>query len=147
MKGILAGLLVLAPVIFALANETRYAIPKGNEMSVYENRIRKVYEQPVFTVGVDERVRVLEVAGDRVRVEGRSGRSGWADRSALAFTSGKTLGFEGTLVEGFSDKILTAIIIDVGKPGWESIKLDRSFADALRENIDREEVERVVAGK
>jgi hypothetical protein len=50
--------------------------------------------------------------------------------------------FDDAEVIGYLDNPTPVYIIDADNPNADPIKLDRSFADALRENVDRETIER-----
>ncbi len=56
----------------------------------------------------------------------------------------KTFSFENTDVLGYLDNPTPVYIIDVDDPNAEKITLDRSFKDALRDNVDKFTLEREV---
>ena len=74
-----------------------------------------------------------------------SGKRGWVDKgSVVAVGKSKTFVFDNADVIGYLDNPTPVYIIDADDPNANPITLDRSFKDALRENVDRETVERQV---
>ena len=74
-----------------------------------------------------------------------SGETGWIEKRLVVTTSkSKTFVFDDAEVIGYLDNPTPVYIIDADNPNADPIKLDRSFADALRENVDKETVERQV---
>jgi hypothetical protein len=56
----------------------------------------------------------------------------------------KTFVFDNAEVVGYLDNPTPVYILDSDDPNAERIYLDRSFKDALRDNVDKETVERQV---
>jgi hypothetical protein len=56
----------------------------------------------------------------------------------------KSMAFEAQKVEGYMDTPSMISIIDADGPDAEPITLNRSFKDALKENTDKETLERQV---
>jgi hypothetical protein len=77
----------------------------------------------------------------KVRVQGQTG---WIEkRMAVASAKGsKSYTFDDAEVIGYLDNPTPVYIIDADDKESEHIKLDRSFAEALRENVDEETIER-----
>lgn len=55
-----------------------------------------------------------------------------------AIKPNKTIRFDGTDVYGYLDNPSASFIVDADDPEAEPIYLDRSFRDALRDNMDKE---------
>ncbi|MDR2692673.1 MAG: hypothetical protein LBB74_00455 [Chitinispirillales bacterium] len=73
----------------------------------------------------------------------KSERAGVGEKSAVS----KTMSFNATEVQGYIDTQSPVAIIDIDAAEQEPIVLNRSFKDALKENVDRESLERVSFGK
>jgi hypothetical protein len=132
--------MVLSSVVSA--QKAKFVQPTKGNVGVYENQIRKPYEQAVLTVGVEDRLQVLEQARNHYKVKTPGGQVGWVEKRLVATTSGKQFLFDDAEVIGYLDNPTPVYIIDADAKDATPIKLDRSFAEALRENVDRETVER-----
>jgi hypothetical protein len=98
-----------------------------------------------MTVGLNDRLTVVGKSKQNLKVKLASGEIGWVDqKSVIASGKAKTFVFDDAEVIGYLDNPTPVYIIDADNPNADPIKLDRSFADALRENVDRETVERQV---
>lgn len=138
-----AALFVTAGALGA-AEAQKYVSAKKSDTGVFENEVRKLYEQPAFKVGPDERLSVLKETKNAYHVE-LNGQRGWVDKqTVVAVGKSKTFVFDNADVIGYLDNPTPVYIIDADDPNANPITLDRSFKDALRENIDRETVERQV---
>jgi hypothetical protein len=135
---------LLLPYV-AFAQKQEYAIPLQKDVPVYQNQIRRIFEKPAFTAGNESRLLVIENGSSAVRVEDREGRVGWVEKRLVRMVGeSRTLKFEAKTVEPYPE--LRDPIVVVGDPfSQESpVELNRSFADAMRENVDRETIERQV---
>ena len=141
------GILVLSAMLLAAgaaqaARADKYVSPKKEGIGVYENEVRKLYEQPLVKVGSADRLLVLEETRNAYRVDA-NGTKGWVDKSQVVATGkSKTFVFDNAEVVGYLDNPTPVYIIDADDPNANPITLDRSFKDALRENVDRETLER-----
>ena len=139
-------------VIFALSATTallfaadRFVTPKKDGTGVYKNRTRKVYEEPILTVGTTDRLVVVNKRGKFYQVRTPGGQTGWIeDRHVVTTGKSKTFVFDNADVIGYLDNPTPVYIIDTDDPNADPINLDRSFKDALRENVDKETVERQI---
>jgi hypothetical protein len=123
----------------------KYVQPKENNVGVYKNRIRQVYEQPLFKVGTTDRLLILDTKGDHYRVQSVDGGNGWLEkRLVVSIGKSKTFIFDKAEVVGYLDNPTPVYILDSDDPNAERIYLDRSFKDALRDNTDKETTERRV---
>jgi hypothetical protein len=93
-------------------------------------------------VGVEDRLQVLEQDRNHYKVKSPDGQVGWVEKRLVATASGKQFMFDDAEVIGYLDNPTPVYIIDADAKDATPIKLDRSFAEALRENVDRETVER-----
>jgi len=137
---------ILAAVATAVAQggAQKYVSPKKADTGIYENEVRKLYEQPLLKATTDDRLLVLKETRNSYQVE-FGGKRGWVDKgTVVAVGKSKTFVFDNAEVIGYLDNPTPVYIIDADDPNANPITLDRSFKDALRENVDRETVERQV---
>ena len=133
----------LAAASLWAAEAKKYVQPKGNNVGVYKNNVRQVYEEPAFKVGIEDRLLILETKGDHYRVQSVDGGSGWVEKRLVAsIGKSKTFVFDNAEVVGYLDNPTPVYILDSDDPNAERIYLDRSFKEALRDNTDKETTER-----
>ena len=133
---------VFAGNVFAQGNE-KYVSPTQKGVGVYKNQTRDLYEEPIAEVGTDDRLLVLETTRRHYKVQAPDGTEGWIEkRMVVATGKSKTFIFDNAEVIGYLDNPTPVYIIDADDPDSDPINLDRSFKEALRENVDRETVER-----
>ena len=126
-------------------NEQKFLTPTKDGVGIYKNEVREVYEKPIATVGLNDRLIILSSSKNNYKVKAPNGETGWIEKRLVVVTSkSKTFVFDDAEVIGYLDNPTPVYIIDADNPNADPIKLDRSFADALRENVDRETVERQV---
>jgi hypothetical protein len=135
--------LVMASLVFAQKDSKKYVTPTKEDVGVFKNEVRELYEKPAFMVGSNDRLLVLETGKQSYKVQKNDGGTGWVEKR-LVVTTGKSKSFvfDDAEVIGYLDNPTPVYIIDADNPNADPIKLDRSFADALRENVDRETIER-----
>lgn len=134
-------------VVFSLTTlfAEKVVVPNSDGVGVYKNQIRQLYEQPVFTVGTSDRLQVLDTKGDFYKIKASNGEIGWVEKKVCVSTGkSKTFVFDNAEVVGYLDNPTPVYIMDTDDPNADPINLDRSFKDALRENVDKETVERQV---
>jgi hypothetical protein len=125
------------------AEAKKYVQPKESNVGVYKNQVRQVYEQPVFKVGPEDRLLILETKGDNYRVQNVDGKNGWVEKRLVAqIGKSKTFVFDNAEVVGYLDNPTPVYILDSDDPNADRIYLDRSFKEALRDNTDQETTER-----
>jgi len=59
----------------------------------------------------------------------------------------KSMNFNALEVQGYIDAQSPVSVLDIDEAAQDPIVLNRSFKDALKENVDRESMERVGLGK
>ena len=142
LTSVMFVLLMAATALWA-AEAKKYVQAKQSDVGVYKNQIREVYEQPVFKVGTEDRLLIKESKGDHYKVQNAEGQTGWVEkRLVVAIGKSKTFVFNDAEVLGYLDAPTPVYILDSDDPNAERIYLDRSFKDALRDNVDKETVER-----
>ena len=136
-------LLMMATSVLWAADSKRYVQAKEGAVGVYKNQVRDVYEQPVFKVGPDDRLLVVDSKGENYKVQNNEGQSGWVEkRLVVLIGKSKTFVFDNAEVVGYLDNPTPVYILDSDDPNAERIYLDRSFKEALRDNVDKETAER-----
>jgi hypothetical protein len=138
---VFAGLLVYS--FDALCQVIHYGIPVKDEVPAYLNATRKVFEQPLFFIGKNDRVVVQAREKNMVRIETASKQTGWVESPAIKIVSrNQSIAFENAEVPGYINNPDPTIIIGPEDAIERSLALNRSFADELRENVDRETIAR-----
>lgn len=122
--------------------------PTKSDVGIYENEIREAYERPVFTVGPNDNLEVLKKKRDHYKVRTPSGQEGWVEkklvtRSNRANQRSRAFVFEDAEVIGYLDNPTPVYIMDMDDPNADPITLDRSFKEALKENVDKETMTRL----
>ncbi|NLL11783.1 MAG: hypothetical protein GX267_00105 [Fibrobacter sp.] len=135
-------LLVSTITFFASAQKIAQPVKEG--VKVYKSDTRQLYEEAMLTVGTSDRLQVLDSKRDMHKIKTSDGTIGWVEKKDVSVLSGKskTFVFDNAEVVGYLDNPTPVYIIDTDDPNADPISLDRSFKDALRENIDKETVER-----
>lgn len=139
---IMLVVLVSSTSIFAQKN-AHFVQPKQDDAALYKNRVRKAYEKSIATVSSKERLKVLKKQSGFYQVRTSDGTIGWIEASLVANASGKSFMFDDANVTGYLDDPTPIFIIDADNRDGTPIKLERSFAEALTENLDRETIERL----
>jgi hypothetical protein len=136
-------IMLMAAAALWAADTKKYVQPKEGNIGVYKNQIRDVYEQPIFKVGTDDRLLIVDAKGDHYKVQNAEGQNGWIEkRLVVSIGKSKTFVFDKADVVGYLDNPTPVYILDSDDPNAERIYLDRSFKEALRDNVDKETVER-----
>jgi hypothetical protein len=118
---------------------------KHDNAGVYQNRIRKVFETPLFSVSTQDRLLVQETKGDRYFIRDREGREGWIEKDLCVIASRRAkYVYNPVELEAFHPQVSPAIIFGNNDSPDERLYLDRSFKEELRSNTDKESVERQV---
>jgi hypothetical protein len=142
---IILGLIIVFASIAVFAKDDKFVTATKDETPIFKNDVREVYEKPMTTVSMNDKLTILSVSKQNYKVKLPSGETGWVEKRAVVVTGkSKTFVFDDAEVIGYLDNPTPVYIIDADNPNADPIKLDRSFADALRENVDRETVERQV---
>jgi hypothetical protein len=135
--------LVISTFTF-FASAQKIAQPVKEGVKVYKSDTRQLYEEPILTVNTHDRLQVLDSKRDMHKIKTSDGTIGWVEKKDVTVLSGKskTFVFDNAEVVGYLDNPTPVYIIDTDDPNADPISLDRSFKDALRENIDKETIER-----
>ena len=138
---------ILFPVAGGLFGAETVMLPTGDNVGVYKNEVRRLFESPLFTVSTNDRLLVIENKGDRCLVQDPEGRKGWVDTKLCVPAP------RGSRLSGFNPAVVTA---DWGAHGFglvtgdspspdDTIVLSRSFSRELRVNMDQEEAQRATS--
>lgn len=122
--------------------------PTSDKTPVYKNSTIEMYEEPVYTVGTNDRLVVLQTKGQKYQVKNSEGKIGWIERRLTATSSkSKSYIMDEASVMRYLDQQTPIYIMDNSGPSSEAISLDRSFKDEQTKNVDRETVERQTLGR
>ncbi|MDR0306395.1 MAG: hypothetical protein LBI42_06100 [Chitinispirillales bacterium] len=143
--------LILATLVVSMFSMSVFAqkmmVPRKDGTSIYANEVREPYEQPVTRVGQNDMLTILETKRNHFRVRTQMGDEGFVEKKELRdppkSSASQRMVFEGADVIGYLDNPTPVYIIDMDDPNADPITLDRSFKDALRENVDKETMERL----
>ncbi|MBL8027439.1 MAG: hypothetical protein JNL74_13550 [Fibrobacteres bacterium] len=141
MVKICIAALVAVSLVFG-AKEMVVAKKEGTK--VYQNKVRQMYEQPIYTAKEDETMEVLESDRELMRIKLANGKEGWIEKkSVTAFKGNKATNytFDAAEIQGWLDNPQAVYILDMTDPNFKPIKLDKSFSDQIEENVDREKSE------
>jgi hypothetical protein len=128
-----------------IAQDAQWVMPKQDGVGIYKNKVREKYAKPVATADKADRLQVVQESQRHYKVElPAEGTTGWVEKRLVAKTAkGKSYMFEEAKVMGYLDNPTPIAIIDAERAD-ASIELDRSFEEALKENVDRNTIERQV---
>jgi len=136
-------IVLISAISLWAAADKQYVQPKEGNVGIYKNEIRGVYDEPLLKVGTDDRLMILDSKGEHYKEQNSTGQVGWVEKRLVAkIGKSKTFVFENADVVGYLDNPTPVYIIDVDNPDAEKIYLDRSFKDAVRDNVDKETIER-----
>ncbi|MCL2182181.1 MAG: hypothetical protein FWB85_01760 [Chitinispirillia bacterium] len=150
-----SNLMLKLALVLALAAGSAFAQKAGDAMqakkantSVYANEVREAYESPVGSIGPSDVVSVTEVKRNHLKIRTSSGIEGFVERKDLSKASNaaaknRAFAFEAAEVVGYLDNPTPIYIIDMDDPNADPISLDRSFKEALKENVDKETMDRL----
>jgi hypothetical protein len=138
---VIAGLAIVMFASFSWAQ--KWVQPTQDGVGIYKNEVRQVYEQPVTTVGSSVRLEVLQAKKESYKVR-FDNQEGWVEKRLVAAVAkgAKSYTFDDAEVIGYLDNPTPVYILDANDQERDPIQLHRSFADALRENVDKETIER-----
>ncbi|MCL2218310.1 MAG: hypothetical protein FWB94_00265 [Chitinispirillia bacterium] len=147
--------LVKLVLILALVAGLGFAQKAGDAMQakkantqIYANEVREAYESPIGSIGTNDVVTVLTVGRNHIKIRTNAGIEGFVEKRDLnkasaAAAKNRAFAFEAAEVIGYLDNPTPVYIIDMDDPNADPISLDRSFKEALKENVDKETMERL----
>ena len=140
-----AILLFGAAGVWSAARHDMYVTPSKADIKAFAKKAATAQEKPVFTAKTGEWLLVLETRGDRLKVRDSQGNTGWINKASVRErTPSESMTFENANVYSYLDNPAPIYIIDANNPSGAPIKLERSFAREMRENIDRPTANRIL---
>jgi thymidylate synthase len=133
-------LLLMVGASLSFAQEQFFVRPVRS-IGIYENRIREVNEQAIKDVDENDRLRVTDSQGRYYYVE-VDDVEGWVEQRNVARTDGKAYTFDDVTVQGYMDNPTVLTVQDQMANLTAPIDIDRDFKDAMRQQVDKEEVMR-----
>ena len=134
---------ILLIAAFSLSSfAAKFVQPNKGGVGLYKNQTRGVNESAIENLDLQSRLKVIDEGKNHYKVKAPSGAEGWVEKYLVVEASGKAFTFDDAEVMGYLDNPTPVYIIDVDSKDATPIQLDRSFAEALRQNVDRETVER-----
>jgi hypothetical protein len=128
---------------FVWGDNEKYAAAAKDSVPVFKNENHAASESPLFIIGKQDRPLIIATGSRTYQIQ-KNDLIGWVDKEAVSVSSAKTMVFDTANVLGYLDNPTTLYILDAENPNGQSIKLERSFANEILENVDRETVERQV---
>lgn len=128
------------------AGDRVFAIPLNCEVPVYANEQIRLYEKPIFTISPSQHLIVIESGKNSVKIQDADDKKGWVEKRLVSLVRKKAkFEFDTLEIKDYIDLPSEVQIIDGTDPTLNGISLNRSFADALRDNVDRETITRQTA--
>lgn len=141
IKNILVIGAILAVNLFA---EKELVVTKTDDTKIYQNQVRQLYEKPIYVAKANEYMEVIQTQKDVYEVKLANGKTGWVEKRLVTLGKDKrqvNYTFDAAEVQGWLDNPQAVYILDMTDPNFKPIKLDKSFADKIEENVDRENSE------
>jgi hypothetical protein len=143
MKFHVFSLIVGLCAIGVRAGEQVYAIPLNNEVPVYGNELKRLYEKPLFFVSSSQRLLVIESGKNSIKIQDSTENKGWIEKRLVSLGKKKAaFQFEPVTIEEWLGLPELISINDGQEQVQNRLVIDRSFADALRDNVDKETIMR-----
>jgi len=120
---------------------------KVGNTKIYEKEVREAYESPLVSVGANDVLTIMEVKKNHFKVRTDSGIEGFVQKgdvvkAAKSSNVSKSYTYEGAQVDAYLTNPTPVYIIDTDDPNDAPITLDRSFKESLKQNVDKETMER-----
>ena len=137
--------LMASTALWAAEAAKKFLKPTENNVGIYKNKTHDASEQPLYRVGTEDRPFLVDQQGNMYRVSNVDGVEGWVEKKFMVLLGlpQKKLSFENADVIGYLDNPTPVYIIDIDDPNAERISLDRSFKDALKDNVDKPTLEQI----
>lgn len=120
-----------------------FVLPKNDNVGVYRNELRKMYEEPVFLVSTGDVLIVMQSGKDHYFVKNRGDEKGWIEKQeCVKAPRGAQLIIDTAIINtDWTSSGFIPIIVDPVADN-EPIALDRSFKIELLVNLDNETLAR-----
>ncbi len=139
------GLAIIGATFLTFAAVSEVEVIKG-EVSLKKEQGAK---QEVYTAQIGERLFVVAEKGSWAQVRASSGIVGWVKKADVKPVTGaakpgqEKFHMDEAKVLGFLENPQAVYILDNADPNFRPINLDRSFANNLGGNIDKETNQRI----
>jgi len=143
MKHVILGFAAVL-LLAGLCSAKQVVVSKKDNTKIYQNQVRQLYENPIHTAKQNEYMEVLETDRNLYKVRLSNGKTGWVEKQFVTTNVDKkstNYVFDEAEVQGWLDNPQAVYILDMTDPNFKPIKLDKSFADNIEENVDREQSE------
>jgi hypothetical protein len=142
----IATIVGFSVVLLTQAQEHSYVIPIKDHTKIYANmqgRSNGVTE--MFDVGLMDRLKVEDVAECCFKVIDSKGRAGWIEKTMCCKDpgTGRRFSFDALSVEGYLGNPMFFKVDGMRDLDDAGIRLDRSFRENLKDNIDKETIVRM----
>ena len=139
-------LLITLVFIFTVSgnNPPRFVVPLHDGIKVYSSSSGLRNPQELMKVNRKNVLKVLAETDEMFKVALHSKeRSGWIEKKSVAVTfTKKEYSFDDLMVSGYVELIPPDFLIDAAEVTREFIPIARTFHDELRDNCDKETLER-----
>lgn len=135
--------MVTAAACLSAGTGSNYVVALQDNVGIFKNHPRKLYESPVLIIDKTEQVRVIAENDKMYKVRTANGQEGWLEKNAVKKVSSKSISFADAFVDGYVETPNSVIIFDTDEPEPEMLHLKRSFKEHLSENIDHETASRL----
>lgn len=121
----------------------RILFVKEDSLPAYPNRVRQMFEKPIFELKAGTQVKMVEEFQGSVKIEAPEGRMGWVKRDGLEKKLESVFSMNELRVFGYLDNIDPVYILDFENDQYKSIRVTKDFVydPDFMLNIDREEFE------
>lgn len=110
------------------------------------NSPKTASEKPAFFVGTGDKLMIVGLKPGVYKILSTRGDIGWIDKvSVRELRPGETMTFGEADVLGYLDNPTPIYILDPNDPIHNPILLERSFAQELKQNVDRMTIDRIVS--
>jgi len=147
LYSIILGIGILLPAA-AWAGNRLYAVPLQKDVPAYRNETRKLYEKPAFVLDEKTRYVVKETGKALLRIGDNAGNEGWVEKSAIkTISENSSFTYDPADVSTWLENPQPFMVFGPDFADQTPIVLERSFADALRINVDHETVSRQASAR
>jgi hypothetical protein len=124
--------------------DNEIVIAKTNA-NVFKNELHMQYEEPLYSVDQNEHLKVMQSKDLQYQVKNKEDQVGWISKNVCtSIIPSKSISFESATVDGYVDNPSFMDVFTAENDETTAISLNRSFKNALRENIDKETVMRSI---
>lgn len=124
----------------------RYVLPLDEQIGAYEQP--GLENAPAFVLAGNDRLMVLKRKGGALQIRDSRGRVGWVDRRKVVDARHNVMEFvRSTKIVSTFEEPEAIYLLDAQNPVDIPVRISRSFAEELRDNIDRESAMKIVGAQ